>query len=155
MTATHVLVKLDSGRSLVALKLRRTDALLARLHGPSLDTRLAAGEEPESSPLLAVRALHITGPRMRRQLARAWDELAARARRPQSPFDPRAPIARSQIDAAADEIQKVADVLRTDHPLSARGVALATALLTTPESPAFRIGRGELAAAVGHALAAM
>ena len=139
------------------MKPRRTDALHARLFGRSLVARLAAGAEPESSPLLAVRALHITGPRMRMRLARAWDELATRARRPHTPFDPRAPISRSQIDAAADEIQKVADVLRTDHPLSAQGVAIAIALLTTPESPAFRIGRGgdDLAAAVRRALDAM
>ncbi len=94
---------------------------------------------------------------MRRRLAQAWDELATRARRPYAPFDPRAPIARSQIDAAADEIQKVADVLRTDRPLSAQGVALATALLTTSDSPAYRVGRGgdDLAAAVGRAIEAM
>ncbi len=60
-----------------------------------------------------------------------------------APFDPHVPVVRSQIDAAADEIQRVADVLRSDRPLSARGVALAGALLTTAASPVYdRVARG-------------
>ena len=157
MTAAQVLVDLGSTRGLVAIAPRRSDAVLARLLGHRLDTRLAAGEAPESNRLLAVRALQITSPPMRRRLADSWDDLAARARRPQAPFDPRAPIAQSQVDAAADEIQRVADVLRADRPVSAQGVALATALLTTPESPVYRLGRGgaELAAAVARAVETM
>lgn len=157
MTAAHVLVDLGSERGFVAMTPRHIDGVLARLLGARLDARLAAGEPAESSRLLAVRAMQITSPRARRRLARCWDELATRARNPQPPFDPRAPIARSQVDAAADEIQQVAEELRSRRPVSARGVALAAALLSGGASPAYRIGRGgsELAAAVAHAVASM
>lgn len=152
-----ILVDLDTHGGLVAVPQRRRDTVLARLFGRTLDDRLAAGASPESSRLLAVRALHITSPRMRRRLAGCWDELAARSRRPQVVGDPRAPIARWQVDAAADEIQQVADVLRSDRPLSAQGVATATVLLTSAESPVYRVGRGgeDVAAAVVRALTQM
>jgi hypothetical protein len=152
-----ILVDLDTHGGLVAVPQRRRDAVLARLFGRSLDGRLAAGASPESTRLLAVRAMHITSPRMRLRLARCWDELAARSRRPHPLGDPRAPIVRWQVDAAADEIQQVADVLRADRPVSAQGVAIATVLLTSAESPVYRIGSGrdDVAAAIVRALTQM
>jgi hypothetical protein len=152
-----VLVDAGSGRGLVAVPRRRRDALLARLLGRSLDNRLAAGRAPESSRLLAVRAVQITNPSARQRLARDWDELAARSRQPRSLFDPRVPVARSRIEAAADEIQLVADTLRADRPVSARGVAIAVTLLTTAASPVYRLGASgaDLAAAVGRAVSAL
>jgi hypothetical protein len=152
-----VLVHAGPDRGLIAVPRRRRDAVLARLRGRALDGRLASGRSPEGSRLLAVRAAQITSPAARRRLATHYEELAARARYPQAPFDPRAPIARSQVDAAADEIQRVADLLRADRPVSAHGVALAGTLLTAATSPAYRIGRGgdDLAAAVARAVEAM
>jgi hypothetical protein len=154
---SNVLVDLGGRDGFVAVPRLRRYSMLARLLSHVLDDRLAAGQAPESSRLLAERAVQITSPRMRRRLARCWDELAARARRPQPPFDPRAPIAHSQVDAAAEEIQHIADVLRASRPISAQGVAIAASLLTTPESPAYRVGRGgdDLAAAIARAVAAM
>ncbi len=49
-------------------------------------------------------------------------------------------------------------MLRADRPLSARGVALATTLLTSARSPVYRLGGGgaeDLAAAVARAVATM
>lgn len=141
----------------VIVQQRRRDKALARLLGPRLDNQLAAGVAPESSRLLAVRAEQITSPSARDRLARAWDELAARARSPQSPFDARVPVARRAVDAAADQIQSVADVLRADRPVTARGVAIAAALLTSARSPVYRLGGGtaDLAGAVARAVATM
>lgn len=153
---TVVLVTLDGGSGLAAVPQRPWDAVLARLFSALLDNRLAAGVSPESSRLLAVRSLQLTSPRMRRRLARCWEELAVRARHP-SLLDPRVPIARSQVDAAADEIQRIADLLRSPSGLSARGVAIAASLLTEPDSPVRRFGGGggEVAAAVARAVAEM
>jgi hypothetical protein len=146
-----VLVKTGSG--LVVLPRRRRDGVSARLHADALDSRLAAGEPPENSRLLAVRAAQITSPAARRRLARSWDDVVARSRRAQLPGDPHMPVARSQVDAAFPEIQVVAGILRAHRPVSARGVALAIALLTTPTSPVYRrrSGTGELAAALTRA----
>jgi hypothetical protein len=157
LQSSNVLVNLGGRDGLVAVPRRRRYSVLARLLGRMLDDRLAAGQAPESSRLLAVRAVQITSPRMRDRLARCWDELAARARHPQPPFDPRAPLAYSQVDAAADQIQQIGDVLRAPRPVSAQGVAIAASLLTTPESPAYRLGRGgdDLAAAIARAVAMM
>lgn len=146
-----VLVKAGSG--LVLLPRRRRDGVSARLHADALDSRLAAGEPPENGRLLAVRAAQITSPAARQRLARSWDDVIARLRRPPVPGDPRMPVSRSQVDAAFQEIQVVAGILRARRPVSARGVALATALLTTPTSPVYRrgSGTGDLAAALTRA----
>jgi hypothetical protein len=133
-----VLVDGGPGEGLVVLPRRIRDDLLARLHADSLDSRLAAGEPPESSRLLAVRAAQLTSPSARHRLARYWDDAVSRSRRAQLPHDPHAPVSRSQIDAAAQEIRLVAGILRAHRPVSAQGVALATALLTTPTSPVYR-----------------
>lgn len=160
MTAVQkpsILIDLGGRGGLVALPRLRRDAALAYLLAPVLDRRLAAGSAPESSRLLAVRAVQLTSPRSRRRLARCWDELAARARGPRPPFDPRAPIARRQVDAAADAIHQVAEVLRASRPVSAQGVALAASLLTSPDSPVYRLGRGgdDLAGAIARAVATL
>src|SRR5690348_7095663 len=101
-------VLVNDGERLRIESRRLRDRVLARVLGPILDRRLAAGTEPESSRLLAVRAGQLVQPRARRRLAEAWDELAGRARAPRYPFDPRVPIAPAQVDAAADEIARVA-----------------------------------------------
>jgi hypothetical protein len=152
--SNSVLVDFGGPNGFVAVPQRFRDAILARLFSRRLDARLASGEAPEKSRLLAVRAVQLTSPRTRRHVARCWDELAARARYPQPFFDARAPVARSQIDAAADEIGRIAELLRAPRPVSAQGVALAAGLLTMAGSPAYRPGRGgdELAAAIARAL---
>ena len=146
-------VLVDAGSGLVVLPWRRRDGLMARLRRDTLDARLAAGEPPEHERLLAVRAAQITGPAARQRLARSWDDVVARARRPAFPGDPHAPVARAQLDAAVGEIRLLTDVLRAGRPVSAQGVALSTALLTTPTSPVYRRGAdpGDLAAALGRA----
>ena len=153
----QVLVDAGPDRGLVSVPRRRRDSLLARLRGRALDARLAAGEPPERSRLLAVRAVQITDPRARRRLAGYWEELAARSRHPQQPFDPRAPIARWQVGAAADEIQQVMHILRADRPVAAHGVAIAGTLLTAAASPAYRLGSrgGDLTAVLARAVTAM
>jgi hypothetical protein len=148
-----VLVDGGPGQGLVVLPRRLRDDLLARLHADSLDSRLAAGEAPESCRLLAVRAAQLTSPSARHRIARYWDDVVSRARRAHLPHDPHVPVNRAQIEAAAPEIQLVAGLLRAHRPVSAQGVALAAALLTAPTSPVYRRDRDPrgLAAALSRA----
>jgi hypothetical protein len=100
---------------LALLPWRRRDALLATLRRRSLDGRLATGQPPECSRLLAVRSAHLTSRASRRRIARRWDALAVNARARFSP---------SQL-SVAEVVQRVADVLCTDEPVGVQGVALA------------------------------
>ena len=131
------------GSGLIAVPRRRRDALLSRLWTYWLDGRLAAGVAPEAGRFLAVRAGQLTGTRMRHRVARRWDEVAVRARSQHS-------------DATADQIQSVADLLRSNRPVSAHGVATASVLLGTSANPASRLDCGgvDIAAAVARTLAA-
>jgi hypothetical protein len=145
----HVLV-LDAGPSAgwVLLSSSRGYAWLAVLGRRSLDTRLAAGELPESSRLLAVRSEQITRRENRHRIARRWDALAAEAHRRLSP---------AHADVA-EHIQDVAEVLRANQPLRARGVALAITMLRATADAIRRssVGGHDLAAAAARsAIAAM
>lgn len=137
-----LLVNTSPPTGLALLPWRRRDAWLARLQRSSLDARLAAGEPPERSRLLAVRTAHLVSPRSRRRIARRWDALAALAR---------ARLARSHPEVA-NEIQKVADVLRTDQPVGVRGVAAAITMLAIAADAVQRPRSGgeDIAAAVAR-----
>jgi hypothetical protein len=87
-----------------------------------------------------VRTAQLVSPASRRRIARRWDALAALAR---------ARLARSHIEVA-NEIQKVADLLRTDQPVGVRGVAAAITMLAIAADAVQRPGSGgeDIAAAV-------
>ena len=119
-----------------AQRARATDRLLARLLGASLDRRLAAGQAPEASRLLAVRGQQIVELRHRRQLAGNWEHLLAMAA-DGPPNRPRALLCRGRIVAAAAEIGELAAHLRAPLPVAATGVAAAQVLLTDATGPVY------------------
>ena len=135
-----VLVNTDPSSGWALRPQRRGEAWLARLRRRSLDARLAAGDPPERSQLLAVRTAQLVSPASRRRIARRWDALAALAR---------ARLARSHLEVA-NEIQKVADLLRTNQPVGVRGVAAAITMLAIAADAVQRPGSGgeDIAAAV-------
>src|SRR4029077_6544644 len=100
----------------------------ARAFGASLDAQLAAGVPPESSRLLAARAREIVTLPRRQGLARDWEHLL-RVARSTTPGQPRrvraAPIAKE-----GPAIRELAERLGPPLPVGARGVAMATVLLT-------------------------
>jgi len=110
---------------------------MARLLGPALDRRLAAGRSPESHLLLAARAQALVSPDRRLALAHEWTDLLARARTSPILRDPRAPINREAIAAHAPAIGALLDVLEAQTPVHVRGLAVMSWLLTDGTGPLY------------------
>ena len=129
----------------------RAERVRARASGASLDATLAVGVPPEASRLLATRARDIVTLPRRQALARDWEHLL-RVARGGKPGQVRR-IRASQIAAAGPVISELAERLATPLPVGARGVAMATVLLTNATGPVYN-GRsretlaGALAAAI-------
>jgi hypothetical protein len=141
---------------LVMEPVRRTDRLLARACGASLDQQLAAGCLPESTRLLAARAQHIVSLPRRTSLAASWGHLLSAARRAPSPRVHAVPLRSATILAAEPEIRELMQSLTTALPVAARGVAMASVLLTEPTSPVYsRRGPRSLADRLQDAIIAL
>lgn len=139
---------------LVLRPCRLADRLLARAFGASLDRELAAGRSPEASRLLAARARDIVSPRRRQALADNWGHLLGAAYRPRGRRNPAVPVRGDRITAAEPAIRELMRRLSNPGPVPARGVAMASVLLTDGTGPVYRRhAGGTLAAAVEAALA--
>jgi hypothetical protein len=116
---------------------RLTDRTLSRVFSASLDRQLAAGRVPESSRLLAARAQHIVALRSRQKMARNWENLLRRARRAHGAYNPAIPVRSDRIVAAEPDVHELVRRMTAPLPVPARGVAMATALLTDALSPVY------------------
>lgn len=135
------------GDPLVMRPCRLADRMQARALGASLDRQLAAGRPPESTRLLAARAVSIVSMRRRTSLARSWDRLlrvahrAPAARTPSvrtpSVRTPAAPLCADRIIAAEPAIRALIDCLTAPLPVTAQGVAMATLPLTDGIGPVY------------------
>jgi hypothetical protein len=131
---------------------RPWDRLLARVRAPSLDRQLAAGCPPGSSRVLAIRAREIASPAARRELAQWWEYVLDQGRRPPVPRTPRAPLCRDRIAAAERDVREMLTVLAGPLPITARGAAMASSLLSDGTGPLHnRRSRPGLGAAVRQA----
>jgi hypothetical protein len=126
-----------TGDPLVLRQSRLTDRLLARLRGASLDRQIAVGTAPESSVLLAERARQLVAIERRRRLSENWAHLLRIAPRLQGTRHPARPIPWQQVLAAEAEIRELVRGLAAPLPVAARGVAMATVLLTDAGSPLY------------------
>jgi hypothetical protein len=108
----------------------------ARLLGYSLDSKLAQGSAPESSPLLATRAQLIVSLANRRELAENWLDLLVWAREPFGLLSARVPLVRHRVIGAQPQILALADALLAPMPTS-RGVAMASSLLSDGTGPIY------------------
>jgi hypothetical protein len=125
------------------------DRILARAFGGWLDESLATGRAPESSALLAARARIITALPYRMATAGNWEHLLRVARdravRPRSrsaayrsaACDPAVLVCADQIVAASLAIRELMNVLAAPLPVPARGVAMASVLLTDAAGPVY------------------
>jgi hypothetical protein len=116
------------------------DRLLARAFGASLDRELAAGRAPEASRRLAARAQDIVALRRRRAVAGDWDRLLAVATRARGRRKPTRRIREDLIVAAGPAIRELTRLLNAPLPVAARGVAMASVLLTDGTGPVYRRG---------------
>lgn len=104
-----------------------------RLTGPRLDALLAAGEDPLSSPVLALRAAQLASPRLRRQLADGLDQALA-GRRDHRALSAAVPVDAQAVAIARPALEQLAEALRSRERVGVRGAALAQVLVTTPGS---------------------
>jgi hypothetical protein len=145
---------LVSGDPLAMRPSRVTDRLLARMLGASLDRQLAAGCMPESSPLLAARAQSVVAMRSRRRLARNWENLLRAARRAHGAYHPALHINSDHVIATEPAVRELVRCMTAPLPVAARGVAMATVLLTDALGPVYsRRSQVTLAAALEAAIA--
>ena len=141
----HALLDDDLGQ-LTLRRLRRWDRLLAWALASRLDRQLADGARPESSALLAARAMVLTSAGFRRSLATSlWRLLAAAA--PVSPDarlsvrvarQPHVPLRRDRIARSAPGLAALAGSLAAQSPVPARGVAMVSQLLADGAGPLYR-----------------
>lgn len=118
----------------VAVRLR--DRLLAWLRAPRLDTALAAGACPDATVGLALRAQTLVGARARRALAQAGRRVLAEAAQPPTAHVP-VPVCRDRVQGCAPELEDLIHRLLAPGPVSAQGIAQASALLTDASSPLY------------------
>jgi hypothetical protein len=114
--------------------------LRARLLARSLDRRLAGGQPPESSRLLATRAQVLVRPGERALVARNWEHLVTVAGCAPGRSIRRLPLCRDRIVEAERDVGAMLVALTAPLPVPARGVAMATALLSDGAGPLYNVG---------------
>jgi hypothetical protein len=173
-------VLLDEGGCPVARPARLRDRLMARIRAGRLDGDLAGGASPDATVALALRAQLLVRERTRRELAEGTRRLLASAmhataanpshtpatnpshalaaRGPQMPAARRSrvPARRDRVSESAEELGDLIRRLLADGPVAARGVALASALLSDGSGPLYhRANADDLRARVREAVNAL
>jgi hypothetical protein len=144
-----------AGEVLEPRRIRLRDRLVARLRRHALDRRLAAGEPPERSAALSVRATRLIHPDVGHCLARELGTVVAEADGRES-ARARVRARRQAVFDAADEIIALAQRLASPHPRAVRGVAQARLLLVDGTGPLYNKRAAEdLRSAVRRARAAL
>jgi hypothetical protein len=123
------------------LVLRSSGLLLrlrARVAPATLDRELASGTPPESRAVLAARANYLVSLSARRAIVRGWRNLVRKATQPPKIGNLLGvPICRGRVCEAEIPIEAMIAVLSKSAPHSARGVALASWLLTDGTGPVY------------------
>lgn len=113
--------------------------VIARVRAPSLDTKLASGDDPAASDILSVRAQQLASPSLRHTVAKSWLDLALQAHVPFSRLTPVVRFERRRVLSAEPEIRELANALEGPLP-RVRGVAMALSLLRDGSGPIFNPG---------------
>ncbi len=131
----------------------RRARLRARIHADSLERALIAGADPSDSQLLAARAAQLTSRRTRRRIASGLDRLVLASEGPQRRWW--AVSRRAPLLANVTAIGELAELLRLDTPLYARGLAIISRLLSDGSGPLYHGGSERIAHELETARAAM
>lgn len=98
-----------------------------------LDLLIARGVTPGTSPALTLRARQLTSRPIRERLAISIATVLCHSSRKRLTIAPE-PVC---IEAAAAELQAIEEIVAGECPVYARGVAMTTELLQSPDSPLF------------------
>ena len=121
-----------------------------------LDRLIAEGTSPQADPEVAKRAAQLTSARYRRGLATGLLRLVDAAEEAPAVFSSSVPLRRGEILTNRALIQDLAAHLRSDDPVTPRGVALVERMLTWGGSPLYAPHLdGALEADLRHARAAL
>jgi hypothetical protein len=115
--------------------------LRTRLRRSHLDADIARGDGRPEDPALALRKTQLVDGRQRRRLAKRLEEFAEEPAR-RSKSSSRVPIDREAVAIANPVLTDLAALLRSPHPVEARGMALGWLLLTDPGSPLYESDDG-------------
>lgn len=119
-------------------RLRIGDSLRARRRRASLDGQLADGADPSTSVALERRAAQMRTERFRAGLAVGFTRVLESAEEPPFTLSSCAPLRRAEVLAARGALLSLArELLRSDRPVRAQGVALAQRMLTDVRGPLY------------------
>jgi hypothetical protein len=107
----------------------------ARLRWSSLDRQLIEGADPARSPALAARAASLASSRARSELAAALKHVVDVAHGKQKRWW--AVVRHEPVRANASMLNELAELLRGDEPLYARGIAIVSQLTTDGCGPIY------------------
>jgi hypothetical protein len=137
-TASLLLIDPRHPHGLTARANRRWVRTVVSLLGSTLDAQLAQGRPPESNRLLAARAQILVSPTGRRALVQDWANLLERAGEAPLPRSPRVSLNRSAIARSEGKIREMLALLARPLPISARGAAASSMLLSDGTGPLYR-----------------
>jgi hypothetical protein len=126
---------------------------LAHLFAGMLDRRLAEGGSPETTGLMAARAMELVSSIERQMLAEGLGRVLTLAQRPPIGRTPRVPINRAVVASCELKIAEVMKALLMPGPVPARGPAMVSRLLTDGIGPLYRPrSTSDLLAALNQAI---
>ena len=123
---------------IVDYRVRALDRLLARVRARGLDRELGRGEPPESTVLLALRAVRLVGCASRRDLAGTVRRVIELANRPGWASYVDVLVCVRNVRAALDEMHGLLDRLEGPGPVSAHGIARLRVLLSDDGGPLYQ-----------------
>jgi hypothetical protein len=159
-----MLLLLDEAGCPIARPARPLDRLVVRVRATRLDSDLAGGASPDATVALALRAQMLVRARTRRDLALGAQQILARATqvpaagRTQVPAAgrTRVPVCRDRVRDSSEELGDLIRRLLAGGPVAARGVALASVLLTDGSGPLYhRASADDVQARVREAVDAL
>jgi hypothetical protein len=159
-----MLLLLDEAGCPIARPARPWDRLVVRVRASRLDSDLAGGASPDATVALALRAQMLVRARTRRDVALGAQQILATATqvpaagRAQVPAAgrPRVPVCRDRVRDSSEELGDLIRRLLAGGPVAARGVALASVLLSDGSGPLYhRASADDVRARVREAVDAL
>ncbi len=159
-----MLLLLDEAGCPIARPARPWVRLVVRVRASRLDSDLAGGASPDATVALALRAQMLVRARTRRDVALGAQQILATATqvpaagRAQVPAAgrPRVPVCRDRVRDSSEELGDLIRRLLAGGPVAARGVALASVLLSDGSGPLYhRASADDVRARVREAVDAL